>query len=71
MSITREVDSSLPLVFHNSRPAAASRAVKKSVPFTPVRSSGEAEALPGLMSRTRTVPATVPSVIHSSHPLSS
>ena len=44
--------------------------MKNSVPFD-VRqvARGRSRALPGLMSLTRTVPAAVPSLFHSSSPL--
>lgn len=43
-------------------------AVKKRVPPTSVRSYGEESPAPGRMSITRTVPPSVPSLLHSSRP---
>jgi hypothetical protein len=42
--------------------------VKKSVPFAFTRLNGSDPAEPGRMSFTRTVPAAVPSLFHSSMP---
>ena len=49
-------------------PCTPSLAPKNSVPLTFVRSAGFEFALPGLMSLTRTVPAAVPLLFHSSEP---
>jgi len=53
--------------FHSSAPdPVVGREVQRVA--TAVRSAGEEEAAPGLMSLTRTVPAAVPSLFHSSAP---
>jgi hypothetical protein len=60
-----KVPVSVPSLFHSSRPFTASWATKYSTPPLAVRWPGM--LLPvGWMSRTRCVPAAVPSVRHSS-----
>src|SRR5262245_24181779 len=54
---------------HSSRPCTPSSAVKKRWPPETVSDAGFEWVLPGLMSLTRTVPAAVPSLFHSSWPL--
>ena len=61
--MTRTLPASVPSVFHNSWPVTPSFAEKYSVPLRLVRASGAPFAAPGLMSRTRTVPEVVPSLL--------
>src|SRR3954463_2044362 len=74
MSLTRTVPAFVPSEVHSSLPWTPSSAVKNNFPppsggqfgpWGPYSSSG---ALRGLMSLTRTVPAFVPSEVHSSFP---
>ena len=41
MSLTRTVPAAVPSLFHSSMPVVGSKAMKKSVPFTLVRTDGE------------------------------
>src|SRR5262249_14158790 len=73
MSLTSAVPADVPSVFHSSQPVVLtyiepSKATKNSVPFTIVNCSGLELASPGEMFLTRTVPAAVPSLFHSSTP---
>ena len=65
MSLIRTVPAGVPSLFQSSIPLAALNALKKSVPFETVRSSGFELDRPGFTS-IRTVPALVPSLTHSS-----
>src|SRR5438105_8211359 len=57
--------AAVPLVFQSGRPPEA---VKKTVPPTPMKSSGKDPPLPELISSTMNVPAGVPLLIQSSAP---
>ncbi len=71
-SLTKTVPAVVPSLFQSSRPCTKLFAVKNRTPLTLVRLAGVEEVIPtpvnGLMSLTRTVPAVVPSVFHSSKP---
>src|SRR3989440_3751093 len=76
MSFTRTVPACVPSLFHSSTPVTPSSAEKNQVPLTKANSVGRGVPLApgkefpvGLMSFTRTVPVSVPSVFHSSMPL--
>src|SRR6266705_575035 len=76
MSFTSTVPASVPLVFQSSMPVAAPPSARKySAPLAPsliplktVKPKGEELPAPVLMSFTRTVPASVPSLFQSSAP---
>src|SRR5881396_626657 len=73
MSLTRIVPASVPSLFHSSQPAFGSNPEKKIVPSTlasgPFRPPAPRPG-PGQTSFTSTVPASVPSLFHSSQPVS-
>src|SRR5712671_6176169 len=78
MSFTRTVPASVPSLFHSSGPVTPSAAEKNQAPLKKTNSEGKrVPPSPGkewsvavvLMSFTRTVPVPVPSVFHSSIPL--
>src|SRR5712672_1011767 len=78
MSFTRTVPASVPSLFHSSGPVTPSSAEKNQAPLKKTNSEGKrVPPSPGkewsvavvLMSFTRTVPVPVPSVFHSSIPL--
>ena len=66
MPMSAEQLGEMPVTDHNSCPWTPSSATKKSVPFTLVSLWGSESPLPGTISFTRTVPAIVPSLFHSS-----
>ena len=73
MSFTMTVPAEVPFVFHSSRPAMPSFAKNSTSSPTRVRPLGEDFPCVrvtgrGSMSLTRTVPAVVPSLAHSSAP---
>jgi hypothetical protein len=76
MSFTRTVPASVPSLFHSSVPVMPSSAENNQAPLKKANSVGKGVPLaPGkefpavLMSFTRAVPVPVPSVFHSSKPL--
>src|SRR3989440_550970 len=78
MSFTKTALPGVPLVFHSSKPVPPSSAEKYKVLLNTVSPVGEEllgtwippmETVPGAMSFTSTVRASVPSVFHSSRPL--
>ena len=71
MSLTRTVPALVPFDFHSSLPCLPWSAVKNNFPSTAVKWAGPSPssvAVPGSMFLTRTVPALVPSDLHSSRP---
>src|ERR1041384_2117705 len=77
MSFTRTVPVTVPSVFHNSTPWTPSSAAKYRALLNTLKPDGEElkgtgippmNPVPGAMSFTRTVPPSVPSVLHSSRP---
>ena len=74
-SFTSTVPASVPSLFHSVSPVqpppfSAPKAVKRRVPLRSTRRVGPELAGPGRISLTRTVPAAVPSLFHSSLPVS-
>src|SRR6266853_1406859 len=78
MFFTSAVPPAVPSVFHSSHPVAPSSAEKYSRLLNTVKPLGEelkgarlpqTDPTPGAMSFTRTVPPSVPSVLHSSTPV--
>src|SRR5258707_14692172 len=78
MSISCTVLPSVPSLFHSSRPLTPSSAEKYNALLNTVKPAGEelkgarippTDPTPGAMSFTCTAPPTVPSLFHSSRPL--